>query len=72
MKVTTGTVKRELARGKWLIALDDGHDCVFIDWSDWRGAALSIGKKLTFQMIHKPQGVYALPVSARNGTGTGP
>jgi CspA family cold shock protein len=73
LRVTTGTViSYELARGEWLIALDDGHDCVFIDWSDWRGAALSIGEQITFQMIHKPQGVYALPVSARNDTETGP
>ncbi|AZF06565.1 hypothetical protein C4J94_3814 [Pseudomonas sp. R5-89-07] len=73
MKVATGTVKSyELARGEWLIALEDGQDCVFIDWRDWHWAALSIGEQITFQMIHKPLGVYALPVSAGNRAETGP
>ncbi|MRJ20441.1 hypothetical protein FRT60_08880 [Pseudomonas haemolytica] len=73
MKVATGTVKSyELTRGEWLIALDDGEENVFIDWSDWHWAALSIGEQIMFQMIHKPQGVYALPISACNDTEAGP
>lgn len=73
LKVATGTVKSyELTRGEWLIALDGGEENVFIDWSDWHWAALSIGEPVTFQMIHKPKGVYALPVSASNDTQVGP
>ncbi|AZE62424.1 Cold shock protein of CSP family [Pseudomonas synxantha] len=65
MKLATGTVKSyELTRGEWLIALNDEQESVFIDWSDWHWAALSIGEQITFQMIHKPKGVYALPVDA--------
>ena len=71
MKLATGTVKSyELARGEWLIALDDEEECVFVDWSDWHWAALSIGKQIMFQMIHKPKGVYALPVSASSQGGS--
>ena len=65
LKLATGTVRSyELTRGEWLIALDDEEECVFVDWSDWHWAALSIGEQIMFQMIHKPMGVYALPVSA--------
>lgn len=65
LKLATGTVKSyELARGEWLIALDDEEECVFVDWSDWHWAALSIGEQIMFQMINKPKGVYALPVGA--------
>lgn len=65
LRLATGTVRSyELTRGEWLIALDDEQESVFIDWSDWHWAALSIGEQITFQMIHKPKGVYALPVGA--------
>jgi CspA family cold shock protein len=73
LKVARGTVKSyELTRGEWLIALCDGEENVFIDWSDWHWVALSIGEQITFQMIHKPKGVYALPLSAGNDTEAGP
>ncbi|MEX5549252.1 MULTISPECIES: hypothetical protein [Pseudomonas] len=73
LKVSRGIVKSyELTRGEWLIALDDGEEIVFIDWSDWQWAALSIGEPIIFQMVHKPQGVYALPIRAHNDTETGP
>ena len=70
LKLATGTVKSyELARGEWLIALDDQQECVFVDWRDWHWAALSIGEQITFQMINKPKGVYALPVGASSKAG---
>lgn len=73
MKVTTGIVKSyDWKRGEWLISLGDGRGSVLVDWEDWHWAALWVGEQITFQMIHKPKGVYALPVNASNDTEAGP
>jgi len=63
LKVATGTVKSyDRVRGDWLIELDDEAEEVFINRKDWRCTALSVGKQLRFQMVHRPKGIYALPV----------
>ena len=65
--MATGTVKAYVwIRGDWLIELDDGGEDVFINWKDWRCVTLSVGKHMQFQMVHRPEGVYALPIQARN------
>ncbi len=67
MKVAMGTVKSyDWIRGDWLIELDDRAEHVFINHKDWRWTALSEGKHLKFQMIHRPEGIYALPIQADN------
>ncbi|MBY8951449.1 hypothetical protein GIV23_16220 [Pseudomonas sp. PA-1-2A] len=72
MSVTTGTVKSyDWIRGDWLIELDDGTEEVFINRKDWRRTALSVGKRLSFEMVHRPKGIYALPVRVHHRGGLG-
>ncbi|MDQ0741540.1 CspA family cold shock protein [Pseudomonas sp. W4I3] len=70
MKVITGTVSAYLwTRGEWLIQLDYGAEEVFINCHDWCCTELWVGKHMRFQLVHRPQGVYALPIKARNDGG---
>ncbi len=41
-----------------------GEEGVMIRRDDWAGTVLYAGKKLTFRMIHRPDGIYALRVDA--------
>lgn len=65
MKVTTGIVKANKDIGGWLIELDDGTCKILINKHDWPDTRLSAGKRLRFQMVHGPMGIYALPVKVR-------
>lgn len=72
VKVATGTVKSyDWIRGDWLIELDEGTEEVFINRKDWRKTVLSAGKRLSFQMVHRPKGIYALPVRVHHRGGLG-
>ena len=63
MSEVKGTVKSyDWIRGDWLVELDEGTEEVFINRKDWRWMALSVGMQLSFQMVHRPKGIYALPV----------
>lgn len=67
MKVATGTVRYYVwLRGDWLIKPDGGGEDVFINSRDWRCTALWFGKRMEFQMVHRPEGVYALPIKRCN------
>ncbi|CAN2965892.1 conserved hypothetical protein [Pseudomonas sp. PM2] len=72
MKVATGTVKSyDWIRDDWLVELDEGTEEVFINRKDWRWTALWRGRRMTFQMVHRPKGVYALPVRVHHRGGLG-
>ncbi|MBA1427821.1 hypothetical protein FHP26_04305 [Pseudomonas orientalis] len=63
MKVSMGTVRYYVwTRDDWLIKPDCWEEEVFINWRDWRCTALWFGKRMEFQMVHRPKGIYALPV----------
>jgi CspA family cold shock protein len=67
-----GTVKSyDWIRGDWLVELDEGTEEVFINRKDWRCTALSVGKRLRFQMVHRPKGIYAVPVRGHDRGGLG-
>lgn len=67
MKVATGTVRYYVwLRGDWLIKPDGGREDVFINGRDWRCTALWFGKCMEFQMVHRPEGIYALPIKSHS------
>jgi len=67
-----GTVKSyDWIRGDWLVELDEGTEEVFINRKDWRWMALSVGMQLSFQMVHRPKGIYAVPVRGHDRGGLG-
>ncbi len=67
-----GTVRSyDWIRGDWLVELDEGTEEVFINRKDWRCTALSVGKRLRFQMVHRPKGIYAVPVRGHDRGGLG-
>jgi len=49
-----------------LIKPDGGGEDVFINGRDWRCTALWFGKRMEFQMVHRPEGIYALPIQRCN------
>ncbi len=62
MKVYRGTVKSyDPVRAEWVIPAFHWFGDVFVNKSDWGGIEFSIGQQMEFQMIHRPQGLYALP-----------
>ncbi len=62
MKVYSGAVKSyDRTREEWVIWSDDWKDEVFVDKRDWGKTRFSVGRKLAFQLIHRPKGPYALP-----------
>lgn len=68
----TGTVRSyDWIRGDWLVELDEGTEEVFINRKDWRQTALAVGMRLRFQMVHRPKGIYALPVRVHHRGGLG-
>lgn len=70
--MVTGTVKSyDWVRGDWLIELDDVAEEVYINRKDWRWAALWRGRRMRFQMVHRPKGIYALPVRVHDEGGLG-
>ena len=72
MSEVKGTVKSyDWIRGDWLVELDEGTEEVFINRKDWRWMALSVGMQLSFQMVHRPKGIYALPVRVHHRGGLG-
>lgn len=72
MSEVKGTVKSyDWIRGDWLVELDEGTEEVFINRKDWRWMALSVGMQLSFQMVHRPKGIYALPVRVHQRGGLG-
>ncbi|MBI6974711.1 MULTISPECIES: hypothetical protein [Pseudomonas] len=72
MSEVKGTVKSyDWIRGDWLVELDEGTEEVFINRNDWPDTALSAGKRLRFQMVHRPEGIYALPVKVHHLGGLG-
>jgi len=54
-----------VAKGR-LIKPDGGGEDVFINGRDWRCTALWFGKRMEFQMVHRPEGIYALPIQRCN------
>ena len=61
LKVFRGTVNvYERQAGKGFIALD-GED-VPVDLAGSRGVRLAVGMQVEFQMIHRPEGVFAFAV----------
>ena len=67
LKVATGTVRYYVwLRGDWLIKPDGGREDVFINGRDWRCTALWFGKCMEFQMVHRPEGIYALPIKSHS------
>ena len=72
MNEVTGTVRSyDWIRGDWLVELDEGAEEVFINRKDWRQTALAVGMRLRFQMVHRPKGIYALPVRVHHRGGLG-
>lgn len=78
MKVFGGSVKRyDTTREEWVIWLgaEQENVCVmevYVDERDWEGTRFAVGQAMTFQMLHRPQGVYALPADAINDSCAGP
>ncbi|NWC57726.1 cold shock domain-containing protein [Pseudomonas veronii] len=64
MQLFTGTVKSyDPQNGKGLIARDSGGDDVSVDLRSSDGCKLSEGQNVAFQMIHRPDGVYACDIT---------
>ncbi|AHC37097.1 DNA-binding protein [Pseudomonas fluorescens] len=63
MKPFTGRVKAYNQKtGKGSIAPDEGGDDVSVDRRGSGGHRLSKGQKVSFLMIHRPDGIYAYDV----------
>ena len=56
-----GTVKSyDPQTGKGVIALKCSGEQVYVEQVDWDGTVLSAGLEMTFEMMHRPTGVYAV------------
>ncbi|OPB25450.1 hypothetical protein BFW90_17570 [Pseudomonas fluorescens] len=69
---------RDAERPRWHSNAGRGNDRggrvieeVFINRKDWRKTALAVGRRLRFQMVHRPKGMYALPVRVHHRGGLG-